>query len=119
MIRRPPRSTLFPYTTLFRSRVEKLLISAQHAEGAEDKLPDALWEHVVTPVLPAGLYDPAVLRDSFYVNPTGRFVIGGPVGDAGGTGRKIIVGTYGGFAPPGRGAVSRQGPPQVGRCGRD
>jgi len=97
-------------------RVEKLLISAQHAEGAEDKLPDALWEHVVTPVLPAGLYDPAVLRDSFYVNPTGRFVIGGPVGDAGVTGRKIIVDTYGGFARHGGGAFSGKDPSKVDRC---
>ena len=87
-------------------QVEKLLISAQHAEGAEDKLPDALWEHVATQVLPAGLYDPADLRGNFYVNPTGRFVIGGPVGDAGVTGRKIIVDTYGGFARHGGGAFS-------------
>jgi S-adenosylmethionine synthetase len=97
-------------------RVEKLLISSQHAEGAEDKLPDVLWEHVVTPVLPAGLYDPAVLRDSFYVNPTGRFVIGGPVGDAGVTGRKIIVDTYGGFARHGGGAFSGKDPSKVDRC---
>src|SRR5207344_58216 len=96
-------------------RVEKLLISSQHAEGAEDKLPDALWEHVVTPVLPAGLYDPAVLRDSFYVNPTGRFVIGGPVGDTGVTGRKIIVDTYGGFARHGGGAFSGKDPSKVDR----
>ena len=96
-------------------RVEKLLISAQHAEGAEDKLPDALWEHVVIPVLPAGLYDPVVLRDSFYVNPTGRFVIGGPVGDAGVTGRKIIVDTYGGFARHGGGAFSGKDPSKVDR----
>src|SRR5437667_3737512 len=96
-------------------RVEKLLISSQHAEGAEDKLPDALWEHVVIPVLPAGLYDAAGLRDSFYVNPTGRFVIGGPVGDAGVTGRKIIVDTYGGFARHGGGAFSGKDPSKVDR----
>jgi S-adenosylmethionine synthetase len=97
-------------------QVEKLLISAQHAEGAEDKLPDALWEHVATQVLPAGLYDPADLRDNFYVNPTGRFVIGGPVGDAGVTGRKIIVDTYGGFARHGGGAFSGKDPSKVDRC---
>jgi S-adenosylmethionine synthetase len=97
-------------------RVEKLLISAQHAEGAEDKLPGALWEHVVVPVLPAELYEAAELRGNFYVNPTGRFVIGGPVGDAGVTGRKIIVDTYGGFARHGGGAFSGKDPSKVDRC---
>jgi S-adenosylmethionine synthetase len=97
-------------------RVEKVLISSQHAEGAEDKLPDVLWEHVVTQVLPPDLYDAAELRDNFYVNPTGRFVIGGPVGDAGVTGRKIIVDTYGGFARHGGGAFSGKDPSKVDRC---
>jgi len=97
-------------------RVEKVLISTQHAEGAEDKLPDTLWEHVVTQVLSPDLYDPAELRDNFYVNPTGRFVIGGPVGDAGVTGRKIIVDTYGGFARHGGGAFSGKDPSKVDRC---
>ena len=97
-------------------RVEKVLISSQHAEGAEDKLPDTLWEHVVTQVLPPDLYDPAELRDNFYVNPTGRFVIGGPVGDAGVTGRKIIVDTYGGVARHGGGAFSGKDPSKVDRC---
>ena len=97
-------------------RVEKVLISSQHAEGAEDKLPDTLWEHVVTQVLPPDLYDPAELRDNFYVNPTGRFVLGGPVGDAGVTGRKIIVDTYGGFARHGGGAFSGKDPSKVDRC---
>src|ERR1700685_727598 len=67
--------------------VEKLLISSQHAEGAEDQMRDDLWEDVVLPTVPAGLYDEAELRAAFLVNPTGRFVIGGPVGDAGLTGR--------------------------------
>jgi S-adenosylmethionine synthetase len=67
-------------------------------------------------VLPAGLYDAAGLRDNFYVNPTGRFVIGGPVGDAGVTGRKIIVDTYGGFARHGGGAFSGKDPSKVDRC---
>jgi S-adenosylmethionine synthetase len=97
-------------------RVEKLLISAQHAEGVEDKLPGALWENVVIPVLPAELYEAAELRGNFYVNPTGRFVVGGPVGDAGVTGRKIIVDTYGGFARHGGGAFSGKDPSKVDRC---
>ncbi|MGE3622028.1 MAG: methionine adenosyltransferase, partial [Acidimicrobiia bacterium] len=63
--------------------VESVLISTQHAEGVEDGLRDALWEQVVAPTLPAELYDADELRSSFYVNPTGRFVIGGPVGDCG------------------------------------
>jgi S-adenosylmethionine synthetase len=84
-------------------RVEKLLISTQHAEGveSESKIKPDLWESVVLPVLGAeagGLFDEAELRRHFLVNPTGKFVIGGPVGDAGLTGRKIIVDTYGGMA---------------------
>src|SRR6201999_699686 len=71
--------------------IEKILISTQHREGAESLIPDDLWKHVVTPILPADLYDADKLRKNFLVNPTGRFVIGGPVGDAGLTGRKIIV----------------------------
>jgi S-adenosylmethionine synthetase len=96
-------------------RVEKVLISAQHADGAEDKLPDALWELVVTHVLPAKLYDMNELSGQFYVNPTGRFVIGGPVGDTGLTGRKIIIDTYGGFARHGGGAFSGKDPSKVDR----
>jgi S-adenosylmethionine synthetase len=95
--------------------VEKVLISTQHAEGVESKLPDALWDEVVTQVLPGDLYDPKRLREEFYVNPTGRFVVGGPVGDAGLTGRKIIVDTYGGFARHGGGAFSGKDPSKVDR----
>ena len=95
--------------------VEKVLISSQHEDGVEAKLPDALWEQVVTQVLPPDLYDPAALRKEFYVNPTGRFVIGGPVGDTGLTGRKIIVDTYGGFARHGGGAFSGKDPTKVDR----
>ncbi|HEY1701773.1 MAG TPA: methionine adenosyltransferase [Trebonia sp.] len=95
--------------------IEKVLISTQHAEGVESKLPDALWDEVVTQVLPGDLYDPKKLREEFYVNPTGRFVIGGPVGDAGLTGRKIIVDTYGGFARHGGGAFSGKDPSKVDR----
>jgi S-adenosylmethionine synthetase len=95
--------------------IEKLLISTQHAEGAESAIPDDLWEHVVQPILPADLFDAAKLRKNFLVNPTGRFVIGGPVGDAGLTGRKIIVDTYGGMARHGGGAFSGKDPSKVDR----
>ncbi|MQA81238.1 MAG: methionine adenosyltransferase [Streptosporangiales bacterium] len=95
--------------------IEKVLISTQHEDGTEHRLPAALWENVVTPVLPRELYDPAELRTNLFVNPTGRFVIGGPVGDAGLTGRKIIVDTYGGFARHGGGAFSGKDPSKVDR----
>jgi S-adenosylmethionine synthetase len=95
--------------------VEKLLISTQHAEGCESVIRDDLWEHVVAPTLPDGLYDEKELRRSFLVNPTGRFVIGGPVGDCGLTGRKIIVDTYGGMARHGGGAFSGKDPSKVDR----
>jgi len=95
--------------------IEKLLISTQHAEGSESLIPDGLWEHVVEPVLPAELYDPTALKSNFLVNPTGRFVIGGPVGDCGLTGRKIIVDTYGGMARHGGGAFSGKDPSKVDR----
>jgi S-adenosylmethionine synthetase len=95
--------------------VEKVLISTQHQEGAEDKLPDALWTEVVTAVLPEDLYEPVRLRENFFVNPTGRFVVGGPVGDTGLTGRKIIVDTYGGMGRHGGGALSGKDPSKVDR----
>src|SRR5436309_1749765 len=63
--------------------VVKLLISTQHRDGAESLIKDDLWEHVIEPVLPAELYDARTLHKSFLVNPTGRFVIGGPMGDCG------------------------------------
>ncbi len=95
--------------------VEKLLISTQHAEGVEARIQDDLWEHVVKPVLPADMYDARELQRSFLVNPTGRFVIGGPMGDCGLTGRKIIVDTYGGMARHGGGAFSGKDPSKVDR----
>ncbi len=95
--------------------IEQLLISTQHAEGAEGSIKDDLWEHVVSPVLPRDLYNADDLRRVFLVNPTGRFVIGGPVGDAGLTGRKIIVDTYGGMARHGGGAFSGKDPSKVDR----
>ncbi|MEI7626446.1 MAG: methionine adenosyltransferase [Actinomycetota bacterium] len=95
--------------------IEQLLISTQHQEGAMSLLPDDLWEHVVEPILPESLYDAEKLRKAFLVNPTGRFVIGGPVGDCGLTGRKIIVDTYGGMARHGGGAFSGKDPSKVDR----
>jgi len=96
--------------------IEKLLISTQHSEDAgQEMIKEDLWEHVVEPVLPKGLYAIDGLRREFLVNPTGRFVIGGPVGDAGLTGRKIIVDTYGGKARHGGGAFSGKDPSKVDR----
>ena len=95
--------------------IEKLLISSQHDPGSESLIKDDLWEHVVLPTLPTEMFDPNLLRREFLVNPTGRFVIGGPVGDAGLTGRKIIVDTYGGFARHGGGAFSGKDPSKVDR----
>ena len=95
--------------------IEKLLISTQHGEGSEAQIPEDLWEHVVVPILPGDLYDASKLRRNFLVNPTGRFVIGGPVGDCGLTGRKIIVDTYGGMARHGGGAFSGKDPSKVDR----
>ena len=101
--------------------IERILISTQHKDGcdAETLIKPDLWEHVVHPVLPAELYDEKKLLDSgghnFLVNPTGKFVIGGPVGDAGLTGRKIIVDTYGGMARHGGGAFSGKDPSKVDR----
>ncbi|HEX3909443.1 MAG TPA: methionine adenosyltransferase [Solirubrobacteraceae bacterium] len=97
------------------AEIEKLLISTQHADGVESQIAEDLWQHVVEPILPGELYDAAKLRRNFLVNPTGRFVIGGPVGDAGLTGRKIIVDTYGGMARHGGGAFSGKDPSKVDR----
>jgi len=102
-------------------RIEKILISTQHAEGVDTytQIKPDLWKHVVEPVLAgefAELFDPEALEhDHFLVNPTGKFVIGGPVGDAGLTGRKIIVDTYGGAARHGGGAFSGKDPSKVDR----
>jgi S-adenosylmethionine synthetase len=100
--------------------VEKLLISTQHDEGidSQGQIKPALWENVVLPVLRAevpGRFDEGELQAEFLVNPTGKFVIGGPVGDAGLTGRKIIVDTYGGMARHGGGAFSGKDPSKVDR----
>src|SRR5919109_268579 len=92
--------------------VEKVLISTQHREGvdSESLIKPDLFEHVLLPVLPHDLFDEKKLLKNFLVNPTGRFVIGGPGGDRGLTGRKIIVDTYGGMARHGGGAFSGKDP---------
>ncbi len=98
--------------------IEKVLISTQHAESATtEQIRADVFEHVVQAILPADLYDAAELNtpENLFVNPTGRFVIGGPVGDAGLTGRKIIVDTYGGMARHGGGAFSGKDPSKVDR----
>jgi S-adenosylmethionine synthetase len=102
--------------------IERLLISTQHRDGLDTESltkPDLL-EHVVEPILHSefrSLFDPARLgaKDFLYVNPTGKFVIGGPMGDTGVTGRKIVVDTYGGAAPHGGGAFSGKDPTKVDR----
>jgi len=95
--------------------VVRILISSQHREGAEALIKEDLWEHVVEPMLPEDLFEAQSLRKGFLVNPTGRFVIGGPMGDCGLTGRKIIVDTYGGMARHGGGAFSGKDPSKVDR----
>src|SRR5215208_4675085 len=93
--------------------VEKVLISAQHREGAEARIRDDLMDTVIQPVMPDDLFDPVTAE--ILVNPTGRFVTGGPQGDTGLTGRKIIVDTYGGSAPHGGGAFSGKDATKVDR----
>ncbi len=95
--------------------IVKVLISTQHREGAESLIKEDLWEHVIEPVLPDHLYDERKLHKNLLVNPTGRFVIGGPMGDCGLTGSKIIVDTYGGMARHGGGAFSGKDPSKVDR----
>src|SRR5688572_24674221 len=94
-------------------RVDTVLISTQHApEVTQEEIRAAIIQHVIQPILPAELVDS---RLNIYVNPTGRFVIGGPMGDAGLTGRKIIVDTYGGTGRHGGGAFSGKDPTKVDR----
>jgi S-adenosylmethionine synthetase len=97
--------------------IEKVLISTQHSDGidVEALIKPDLLEHVLRPVLPSELYEEKKLMRNFLVNPTGRFVIGGPMGDCGLTGRKIIVDTYGGMARHGGGAFSGKDPSKVDR----
>jgi S-adenosylmethionine synthetase len=99
--------------------IERVLVSTQHREGldAETMIKPDLIEHVLRPILPRDLYDEQRWEQPgfVYVNPTGKFVIGGPMGDTGLTGRKIIVDTYGGAAPHGGGAFSGKDPTKVDR----
>jgi S-adenosylmethionine synthetase len=97
-------------------RVDTVVVSTQHApDVGMDRIRREVIERVITPVMPEELYDPN--RCSFHINPTGRFVIGGPHGDAGLTGRKIIVDTYGGMGRHGGGAFSGKDPTKVDRSG--
>ncbi|MFZ6019738.1 MAG: methionine adenosyltransferase [Chloroflexota bacterium] len=94
-------------------RVDTVLISTQHApEISQEEIYQAITQHVIYPVLPPEMVDDQL---KIYVNPTGRFVIGGPMGDSGLTGRKIIVDTYGGMGRHGGGAFSGKDPTKVDR----
>lgn len=94
-------------------RVDTVLISTQHdPEATQAQIKADLIEHVIKPIIPANLLDD---ETKYFVNPTGRFVIGGPHGDSGLTGRKIIVDTYGGYARHGGGAFSGKDPTKVDR----
>jgi S-adenosylmethionine synthetase len=93
--------------------IDAIVVSTQHAASAKNRqIEEAMRELVIAPVVPKKLLSP---RTKFHINPTGRFVIGGPKGDAGLTGRKIIVDTYGGFARHGGGAFSGKDPSKVDR----
>ncbi len=99
--------------------IAALLISAHHAKGVDRdrRLRPDLIEHVIKPILPVDMYNADQLFEALLVNPTGKFEIGGPVADAGLTGRKIIVDTYGGMARHGGGAFSGKDPSKVDRSG--
>ena len=94
-------------------RVDAIVLSTQHSEDVDQAtIRRDLLEKVVSPVIPAHLLDE---NTKYFINPTGRFVVGGPEGDSGLTGRKIIVDTYGGYAPHGGGAFSGKDPTKVDR----
>ena len=94
-------------------RIDAVVISTQHApDVTQEQIRADIMEHVILPVLPSALLDE---HTKYHINPTGRFVIGGPQGDSGLTGRKIIVDTYGGYAHHGGGAFSGKDPSKVDR----
>jgi len=93
-------------------RVEAVVISSQTEDLDIEDIRRDILEHVIKPVIPAELLDD---QTKYHINPTGKFVVGGPMGDAGLTGRKIIVDTYGGYAPHGGGAFSGKDPTKVDR----
>jgi len=94
-------------------RVDCVVISTQHSDAvSNEELRKAVMEHVIKPIVPAHMLD---AHTKYHINPTGRFVIGGPMGDAGLTGRKIIVDTYGGYSRHGGGAFSGKDPSKVDR----
>ncbi|NOV00487.1 methionine adenosyltransferase [Paenibacillus planticolens] len=96
-------------------RVDAIVVSTQHGEEVTlEQIQKDIKEHVIAPIVPAHLLDE---NTNYFINPTGRFVIGGPQGDAGLTGRKIIVDTYGGYARHGGGAFSGKDPTKVDRSG--
>jgi S-adenosylmethionine synthetase len=97
-------------------RVDTVVVSTQHSpEVGLERIRREIVDQIVVPALPADLFDPASC--TFHINPTGRFVVGGPMGDAGLTGRKIIVDTYGGMGRHGGGAFSGKDPTKVDRSG--
>jgi S-adenosylmethionine synthetase len=93
-------------------RIDSVVIGAQHDDIGQDKVRAAIIEQVIKPVIPGNMIDEGT---KYYVNETGRFVLGGPVSDTGFTGRKILVDTYGGFARHGGGAFSGKDPTKVDR----
>src|SRR5712692_3997255 len=96
--------------------IETIVVSAQHADDVgQDRIRQDIIEQVILPVTPPALLDPD--KVVYHINPTGRFVTGGPMGDTGLTGRKIIVDTYGGACPHGGGAFSGKDPTKVDRSG--
>ena len=94
-------------------RIDTIVVSTQHTENTElDKLKNDIKEYVINKIIPSNLLDE---KTKYFINPTGRFVIGGPLGDSGLTGRKIIVDTYGGYSRHGGGAFSGKDPSKVDR----
>lgn len=94
-------------------RIDAVVVSTQHADGiTQEQIHEDIMKHVIEPVMPKEFLDE---NTKYFINPTGRFVIGGPVGDSGLTGRKIIVDTYGGYASHGGGAFSGKDPTKVDR----